>query len=231
MTKHAPVLLLHGVATTIGATAGAFRRHGEPARAPSTRDDGDGRRRRPNRRLCGATPVWHPVYAAGWAGGHCAFVVDCDSPGYPSELACCRAAYAGQVSDACLMHLPSPPTSSPTETGEVYCTFSIRGVAHLFVWDSLTRLCILTCVIFYFLFPSLKQAISTCTIPITPQIGLKGTASTRGRCPRADRRTRPCCRVARPRTRDNFRVSKETAFLRVSGNAHAGSFACRRACH
>ncbi|KAL7530418.1 hypothetical protein ACHAXR_010990 [Thalassiosira sp. AJA248-18] len=65
------------------------------------------------------TPVakWHPTYIAGWANGYCRKTVDCDSPGYSTELACCRAAYAGQVSGYCLLQLPNPPTVSPTDDG------------------------------------------------------------------------------------------------------------------
>ena len=61
--------------------------------------------------------AWHPVYAAGWANGHCTFRVDCDSPSYSSELSCCLGAYAGQLSGYCLSQLPNPPTMSPTDTG------------------------------------------------------------------------------------------------------------------
>ena len=60
---------------------------------------------------------WHPQYDQGWTAGFCKFEFDCDSPGYATELACCKGAYAGQVSGACLASLPNPPTSSPTATG------------------------------------------------------------------------------------------------------------------
>lgn len=62
---------------------------------------------------------WHPSYSAGWRGGYCRYAVDCDSPGFDTELECCRTAYAGQVSGHCLSQLPNPPTTSPTGTGEV----------------------------------------------------------------------------------------------------------------
>jgi hypothetical protein len=60
---------------------------------------------------------WHPTYSAGWTNGYCRYTVDCNSPSYSTELACCKGAYAGQMSGECLMQLPSPPTMSPTQTG------------------------------------------------------------------------------------------------------------------
>merc|ERR1711966_197963 len=69
----------------------------------------------------GSTPddAWHPNYAAGWTNGYCSFTKDCDSPAFDTELACCKGAYAGQISGFCLSQLPSPPTSSPTESGDL----------------------------------------------------------------------------------------------------------------
>jgi len=61
--------------------------------------------------------AWHPQYSSAWTDGFCRFTVDCNSPAYATELACCRAAYAGQNSGTCLSNLPSPPTMSPTESG------------------------------------------------------------------------------------------------------------------
>eukprot|EP00579_Thalassiosira_antarctica_P001994 CAMPEP_0201866540 /NCGR_PEP_ID=MMETSP0902-20130614/1091_1 /ASSEMBLY_ACC=CAM_ASM_000551 /TAXON_ID=420261 /ORGANISM="Thalassiosira antarctica, Strain CCMP982" /LENGTH=421 /DNA_ID=CAMNT_0048391529 /DNA_START=115 /DNA_END=1380 /DNA_ORIENTATION=- len=61
--------------------------------------------------------AWHPQYSAGWTEGYCRLTVDCNSPSYSTQLACCKAAYAGQMSGYCLMQLPSPPTMSPTESG------------------------------------------------------------------------------------------------------------------
>jgi hypothetical protein len=60
---------------------------------------------------------WHPQYSQGWAAGYCRLTQDCNSPGYSSELACCKGAYAGQTSGNCLRQLPSPPTTSPTKSG------------------------------------------------------------------------------------------------------------------
>ena len=69
----------------------------------------------------GKTPEarWHPVYSAGWTDGYCRQAVDCNSPGFDTELACCKAAYVGQASGYCLSRLPNPPTTSPTNNGEV----------------------------------------------------------------------------------------------------------------
>jgi len=63
------------------------------------------------------TSEWHPQYSEGWTDGTCRFTKDCNSPGYSTELLCCKAAYAGQVSGKCLMSLPQPPTTSPTDAG------------------------------------------------------------------------------------------------------------------
>ena len=60
---------------------------------------------------------WHPQYYAGWTKGFCGFIKDCNSPGYSTELACCKHAYAGQMSRYCVSKLPSPPTTSPTKGG------------------------------------------------------------------------------------------------------------------
>jgi len=61
--------------------------------------------------------AWHPNYSAGWTNGICHKTVDCNSPSYSSELACCKGAYSGQTSGFCLNNLPSPPTMSPTVSG------------------------------------------------------------------------------------------------------------------
>eukprot|EP00578_Thalassiosira_sp_NH16_P019189 CAMPEP_0181099522 /NCGR_PEP_ID=MMETSP1071-20121207/12704_1 /TAXON_ID=35127 /ORGANISM="Thalassiosira sp., Strain NH16" /LENGTH=298 /DNA_ID=CAMNT_0023182189 /DNA_START=114 /DNA_END=1007 /DNA_ORIENTATION=+ len=60
---------------------------------------------------------WHPTYSAGWTDGYCRFTVDCNSPGYSTELACCKGTYGGQMSGECLRRLPNPPTTSPTGAG------------------------------------------------------------------------------------------------------------------
>jgi len=47
--------------------------------------------------------AWHPNYSVGWTNGHCRLTIDCNLPSYPTELACCKAAYAGQILGSCLM--------------------------------------------------------------------------------------------------------------------------------
>ena len=66
---------------------------------------------------CPTTPAWHPTYAAGWTKGYCRYSIACNAPTYATELVCCKAAYAGQVSGHCLSQLPNPPTMSPTDVG------------------------------------------------------------------------------------------------------------------
>jgi len=61
--------------------------------------------------------AWHPQYSQGWSDGYCRETVDCNSPSYSTELSCCKAAYAGQTTGACLKRLPNPPTTSPTKAG------------------------------------------------------------------------------------------------------------------
>ena len=68
---------------------------------------------------CPTTPAWHPTYAAGWTKGYCRYTISCNTPAYATEIACCKTAYAGQVSGYCLSELPKPPTMSPTDVGGV----------------------------------------------------------------------------------------------------------------
>ena len=63
------------------------------------------------------TPQWHPNYSAGWSKGYCSYRSDCNSPGYTTQLACCKGAYVGQTSNYCINGLPKPPTLSPTDVG------------------------------------------------------------------------------------------------------------------
>ena len=63
---------------------------------------------------------WHPVYSQGWLLGSCQYTIDCNSPGYDTELDCCKGAYPDQSSGYCLSQLPNPPTLSPTDTGMLY---------------------------------------------------------------------------------------------------------------
>ena len=58
--------------------------------------------------------MWHPDYSNAWSNGGCTLKADCDSPGFSTQLECCKAAYGGQTSGACIKRLPIPPTFSPT---------------------------------------------------------------------------------------------------------------------
>ena len=65
---------------------------------------------------------WWPDYSMAWSEGECKNGPPVgfnrgDRPTYESELACCKAAYGGQTSGACLGSLPAAPTTSPTEAG------------------------------------------------------------------------------------------------------------------
>lgn len=77
---------------------------------------------------------WHPQYSAGWASGYCRLTIDCNSPSYNTELACCKGAYAGQTSGFCLSQLPAPPTTSPTTTGGLSVYYPDYGTP----WDQAT---------------------------------------------------------------------------------------------
>lgn len=108
-----------GVADAINVR-GIFNRHkdAEAAASESTSEE-EAHRELGHTNCWGADPdpAWHPVYSAGWTNGYCRFTVDCNSPAYSSELACCKGAYTGQISGYCLSQLPQPPTQSPTDTG------------------------------------------------------------------------------------------------------------------
>jgi hypothetical protein len=65
---------------------------------------------------------WYADYDTAWATAGCKS--DFPYPIYAStfydtQLACCKAAYAGQTSGACIGGLPSPPTTSPTSVGDL----------------------------------------------------------------------------------------------------------------
>lgn len=108
-----------GVADAINVR-GIFNRHKDAAAAASESASEEEAHRELGHTNCwGADPdpAWHPVYSAGWTNGYCRFTVDCNSPAYSSELACCKGAYTGQISGYCLSQLPQPPTQSPTDTG------------------------------------------------------------------------------------------------------------------
>ena len=60
--------------------------------------------------------VWYPDYDQDWTDATCINEgpIPNGRPTYDTMLACCKAAYSGQSSGACLQALPSPPSSSPT---------------------------------------------------------------------------------------------------------------------
>jgi len=67
---------------------------------------------------------WYPDYTTAWSDAGCTNAVpkpfnDGDRPTYDTQIACCKAAYGGQTSGKCLSQLASPPTTSPTTTGNV----------------------------------------------------------------------------------------------------------------
>jgi len=70
--------------------------------------------------------AWHPIYSAGWSKGYCHYTIDCNSPGYDTEVDCCNGAYKGQTSGHCLSQLPNPPTISPTDVGK-YLMETVRA--------------------------------------------------------------------------------------------------------
>ena len=78
---------------------------------------------------------WHPLYSEGWTNGYCTNRKDCNSPGYGTELSCCKSAYSGQMSGYCISKLPSPPTTSPTKSGGLADFFYADYETTLFVGD------------------------------------------------------------------------------------------------
>jgi len=71
--------------------------------------------------LDGLGALWYPEYEKSWAEAGCSNKLPLPfttggRPTFPTQLACCKAAYAGQMSGKCLSQLPSPPTTSPTTT-------------------------------------------------------------------------------------------------------------------
>jgi len=66
---------------------------------------------------CDTVAAYHPNYLLPWPQGKCEFAITCNSPGYSTELECCKAAYAGQTDNYCISHLANPPTQHPTKLG------------------------------------------------------------------------------------------------------------------
>jgi hypothetical protein len=71
----------------------------------------------------GGLDFYYPDYDTAWNIATCKndrplpYTNKNDRPSYKSMLECCKGAYAGQQSGACLAALPSPPTTSPTKSG------------------------------------------------------------------------------------------------------------------
>ena len=66
----------------------------------------------------GGLDVYYPNYEAAWDKAACVNTRPMPSgrPVYSTMLACCKGAYAGQMSGYCLSQLEAPPTTSPTSS-------------------------------------------------------------------------------------------------------------------
>ena len=64
-------------------------------------------------------PFWYPDYESPWSHATCLNTLPLpykyanDRPNYSSAKECCKMAYAGQMSKACVCSLDSPPTRCP----------------------------------------------------------------------------------------------------------------------
>eukprot|EP00571_Detonula_confervacea_P010027 CAMPEP_0172304092 /NCGR_PEP_ID=MMETSP1058-20130122/5534_1 /TAXON_ID=83371 /ORGANISM="Detonula confervacea, Strain CCMP 353" /LENGTH=446 /DNA_ID=CAMNT_0013015173 /DNA_START=85 /DNA_END=1425 /DNA_ORIENTATION=- len=71
----------------------------------------------------GILDFFYPDYDTAWSEAGCSnaaplpYPRKTDRPSYSTMLACCKGAYGGQMSGACVSELPSPPTVSPTGSG------------------------------------------------------------------------------------------------------------------
>lgn len=72
----------------------------------------------------GGMDEYYPDYNTDWSAASCKndYPLPNGIRTYGSLLECCKGAYAGQASGACLASLPSPPTTSPTSVNgaEIY---------------------------------------------------------------------------------------------------------------
>ena len=66
----------------------------------------------------GGLDVYYPDYETAWDKAACVNTRPMPSgrPVYSTMLACCKGAYAGQMSGYCLSQLEAPPTTSPTSS-------------------------------------------------------------------------------------------------------------------
>jgi len=70
----------------------------------------------------GGLDIFYPDYGQpSWSEGFCINTHPAPSgrPTYATMLDCCKSVYAGQISGKCISMLPSPPTMSPTDGGEL----------------------------------------------------------------------------------------------------------------
>lgn len=117
--KSATLILTSAVVVVTGNASSSIERRQIGDASDGEAVDEQATPHRHSRRLCQEDPAWHPQYhlPGGWADGFCILTVDCDTPSYLTELACCKGAYGGQRSNACINALPNPPTQSPTPVG------------------------------------------------------------------------------------------------------------------
>jgi hypothetical protein len=67
--------------------------------------------------LAGQGGGWYADYGTPWLTAGCKNTTPLPIHAtmfYATQLACCKAAFGGQTSNACVMGLPSPPTAKPT---------------------------------------------------------------------------------------------------------------------
>ena len=65
----------------------------------------------------GAGGQWYADYGTAWSIAGCKNTLPLPIYAivtYSSQLECCKAAYGGQTSNACVQRLPNPPTNAPT---------------------------------------------------------------------------------------------------------------------
>jgi hypothetical protein len=78
----------------------------------------------------GGPDAWYADFDAGWTNGVCINTMPAPNGRtiYDSQLECCKGAYPGQESGACIADLPAPPTVSPTATGGPDAWYANRDV-------------------------------------------------------------------------------------------------------
>jgi hypothetical protein len=105
----------------------------------------------------GGPDAYYKAPNMDWSKGYCINTMPAPSGAviYDTELECCKAAFAGQTSGACLAALPSPPTVSPTgENGpdawykkpdidwdDGYCTNTLPAPVGATIYDTELECC------------------------------------------------------------------------------------------